>query len=53
MFNWTASYRRDSDIVTPYERWVYHDSKITEKELHRNYAANKTKKVEVSLMIQI
>lgn len=46
VFNWTASYRRDSDIVTPYERWVYHNPKITERELDRNYAANKTKKVK-------
>ncbi|XP_026332091.1 glycoprotein 3-alpha-L-fucosyltransferase A-like isoform X1 [Hyposmocoma kahamanoa] len=45
VFNWTASYRRDSDIVTPYERWVYYNPKITQKELDRNYAANKTRKV--------
>ncbi|XP_068619657.1 glycoprotein 3-alpha-L-fucosyltransferase A [Battus philenor] len=45
VFNWTATYRRDSDIVAPYERWHYHDPRITEKELDRNYAANKTKKV--------
>lgn len=44
VFNWTATYRRDSDIVAPYERWVYHDPQVTEKELDRNYAANKTKK---------
>lgn len=45
VFNWTATYRRDSDIVTPYERWTYHDPLITENKLDRNYAANKTKKV--------
>ncbi|XP_063380712.1 glycoprotein 3-alpha-L-fucosyltransferase A [Cydia fagiglandana] len=45
VFNWTATYRRDSDIVTPYERWVYHDPRITENKMERNYAANKTKKV--------
>ncbi|XP_050354776.1 glycoprotein 3-alpha-L-fucosyltransferase A-like [Nymphalis io] len=45
VFNWTATYRRDSDIVAPYERWVYHDALNTEKDLERNYAANKTKKV--------
>ncbi|CAH2095297.1 unnamed protein product [Euphydryas editha] len=45
LFNWTATYRRDSDIVAPYERWVYHDPLNTEKDLERNYAANKTKKV--------
>ncbi|XP_045504091.1 glycoprotein 3-alpha-L-fucosyltransferase A-like [Colias croceus] len=45
VFNWTATYRHDSDIVAPYEKWVYHDPIVTEKELERNYAANKTKKV--------
>ncbi|CAH2245881.1 glycoprotein 3-alpha-L-fucosyltransferase A [Pararge aegeria] len=45
VFNWTATYRRDSDIVAPYEKWVYHDTLFTEKEPERNYAANKTKKV--------
>ncbi|XP_013186239.2 glycoprotein 3-alpha-L-fucosyltransferase A [Amyelois transitella] len=45
VFNWTATYRRDSDIVAPYERWVYHDSLVTENKMERNYAANKTKKV--------
>ncbi|KAF7991003.1 hypothetical protein HCN44_000808 [Aphidius gifuensis] len=24
--NWTATYRRDSDIVAPYEKWQYYDS---------------------------
>ncbi|KAJ0172252.1 hypothetical protein K1T71_012225 [Dendrolimus kikuchii] len=45
VFNWTATYRRDSDIVAPYEHWVYHDPVVTEKDLDRNYAANKTRKV--------
>ncbi|XP_050680289.1 glycoprotein 3-alpha-L-fucosyltransferase A-like [Leptidea sinapis] len=45
VFNWTATYRRDSDIVAPYEKWVYHDPLITAKDFDRNYAANKTKKV--------
>lgn len=27
--NWTASYRRDSDIVAPYERWTYYDPEVT------------------------
>ncbi|XP_053954102.1 glycoprotein 3-alpha-L-fucosyltransferase A [Anastrepha ludens] len=43
--NWTATYRRDSDIVTPYEKWVYYDSKIHQVEQDHNYALNKTKKV--------
>ncbi|KAJ8709151.1 hypothetical protein PYW07_008977 [Mythimna separata] len=45
VFNWTSTYRRDSDIVAPYEHWVYYDPLITEKDLDRNFAANKTKKV--------
>lgn len=27
-FNWTATYRLDSDLVTPYEKWVYYDPKV-------------------------
>lgn len=46
VFNWTASYRLDSDIVTPYERWTYYNPAITQVDiLDRNYAFNKTKKV--------
>ncbi|XP_022172107.1 glycoprotein 3-alpha-L-fucosyltransferase A-like, partial [Myzus persicae] len=46
VFNWTATYRHDSDIVTPYERWAYYDPSVTQVErLERNYAFNKTKKV--------
>ena len=37
--------RRDSDIVAPYEKWVYYDSRIHQQEQDRNYAVNKTKKV--------
>ncbi|GLH12276.1 Glycoprotein 3-alpha-L-fucosyltransferase A [Gryllus bimaculatus] len=46
VFNWTATYRRDSDIVAPYERWAYYDEHIKQNpHMDRNYAANKTKKV--------
>ncbi|KAF2900249.1 hypothetical protein ILUMI_05933 [Ignelater luminosus] len=45
VFNWTATYRWDSDLVAPYEKWVYYDPKVTQKHQERNYAANKTKKV--------
>ncbi|XP_063241333.1 glycoprotein 3-alpha-L-fucosyltransferase A [Bacillus rossius redtenbacheri] len=47
VFNWTATYRRDSDLVAPYERWAYHDDAVRENPLgaDRNYAANKTRKV--------
>lgn len=26
--NWTATYRRDSDIVTPYAKWVYYNRQV-------------------------
>lgn len=44
--NWTATYRHDSDIVTPYEKFVLYDPevKFQPKPLY-NYAENKTKKV--------
>ncbi|XP_049844781.1 glycoprotein 3-alpha-L-fucosyltransferase A-like [Schistocerca gregaria] len=46
VFNWTATYRRDSDIVAPYERWAYYDDRVRQKpHADFNYAANKTKKV--------
>jgi glycoprotein 3-alpha-L-fucosyltransferase len=46
VFNWTATYRGDSDIVAPYERWAYYDERVKlNTKLNHNYAANKTKKV--------
>ncbi|KAJ9577146.1 hypothetical protein L9F63_006268, partial [Diploptera punctata] len=46
VFNWTATYRRDSDIVAPYERWAYYDERVKQNmRMDHNYAANKTKKV--------
>ncbi|RLU22705.1 hypothetical protein DMN91_004983 [Ooceraea biroi] len=45
LINWTATYRRDSDVVAPYERWQYYDSSVTQISQTFNYAANKTKKV--------
>ncbi|RXG73947.1 Glycoprotein 3-alpha-L-fucosyltransferase A [Armadillidium vulgare] len=45
VFNWTATYRHDSDIVTPYERFVYYDQNVRQKLQDINYAANKTKHV--------
>ncbi|XP_054719006.1 glycoprotein 3-alpha-L-fucosyltransferase A-like [Uloborus diversus] len=44
LFNWTASYRHDSDIVAPYEKFVPFPGH-KKGELRRNYAAGKTKKV--------
>uniref|UniRef100_A0A1B0G680 Fucosyltransferase n=1 Tax=Glossina morsitans morsitans TaxID=37546 RepID=A0A1B0G680_GLOMM len=44
-FNWTATYRRDSDIVTPYGKWQYYDDRIKQIQQDRNYAVNKTKSV--------
>ncbi|XP_066999052.2 glycoprotein 3-alpha-L-fucosyltransferase A [Anabrus simplex] len=46
VFNWTATYRRDSDIVAPYERWAYYDERVKQNpRMEHNYAANKTRKV--------
>ncbi|XP_074039636.1 glycoprotein 3-alpha-L-fucosyltransferase A isoform X2 [Leptinotarsa decemlineata] len=45
LINWTATYRRDSDIVAPYERWTYYDPEVRQKVQNRDYVANKTKKV--------
>lgn len=46
VFNWTATYRHDSDIVTPYEKWVYYNPAVTQVEkLNWNYASRKTKQV--------
>lgn len=44
--NWTASYRSDSDIVTPFVKWVYYNRTLNEMPaLSRNFSARKTKKV--------
>ena len=43
--NWTATYRADSTIVTPYEKWVYHQPGVRAVPQNTNYAANKTKQV--------
>ena len=45
IFNWTATYRRDSTVVAPYERWQYYNSNVRTREQERDYAANKTKQV--------
>ncbi|XP_054271110.1 glycoprotein 3-alpha-L-fucosyltransferase A-like [Macrosteles quadrilineatus] len=46
LVNWTATYRRDSDIVTPYDKWVYWDPQVTQYPGPlRDFAANKTGKV--------
>lgn len=45
VFNWTATYRSDSTLVTPYERWQYYEEDVKFKQQNINYAANKTKKV--------
>ncbi|XP_030375313.1 glycoprotein 3-alpha-L-fucosyltransferase A [Scaptodrosophila lebanonensis] len=43
--NWTATYRRDSTIVAPYEKWQYYDPKVQQQDQDHNFAVNKTKKV--------
>lgn len=46
-FNWTASYRHDSDIVAPYEKFVKFDTQVLKyrSKPSKNFAAGKTKKV--------
>lgn len=43
--NWTATYRHDSDIVAPYEKFVRYNDKILTLPQNRSYAKGKTKKV--------
>ncbi|KAL4223609.1 Alpha-(1 3)-fucosyltransferase 7 [Mactra antiquata] len=45
--NWTATYRHDSDIVAPYEKFVKYNTSVLHARPHtmKNYAAGKTKKV--------
>ena len=45
VFNWTATYRSDSTVVAPYERWQYYNDNVKARSQAINYAANKTKKV--------
>lgn len=46
LINWTATYRRDSVLVTPYEKFVFFDNYSgLPKKPKRNYAAGKTKKI--------
>lgn len=44
-FNWTATYRHDSDIVAPYEKFQLYDETIKHKPQNRSYADGKTKLV--------
>ncbi|WAR02338.1 FUCTA-like protein [Mya arenaria] len=45
LFNWVSSYRRDSDIAAPYEKFVKYNPPRHTLNATRNYAAGKTKKV--------
>ncbi|KFM64182.1 Glycoprotein 3-alpha-L-fucosyltransferase A, partial [Stegodyphus mimosarum] len=46
LFNWTASYRHDSDVVAPYEKFVPYDEDDNSDSMPaRNYAAGKTRKI--------
>ena len=45
IFNWTATYRSDSTVVAPYERWQYYNTNVKTIEQEKNYAKNKTKQV--------
>ena len=43
--NWTATYRSDSTIVTPYEKFITYKNSQFPTEADRNYAEGKTRKV--------
>ena len=45
MINWTATYRPDSTLVTPYDKWLPYGncSKIESVSLSKSYAKGKTK----------
>lgn len=45
VFNWTATYRHDSVIVAPYERFTLFNESVRTLPLKKNYAAGKTKKI--------
>ena len=52
VFNWTSTYRRDSDIPIPYNRWVYYDERVKQNaKLDQNFAANKTKKASCNIAV--
>lgn len=44
-FLFLYSSREDSTIVAPYNKWIYYDPRIKQREQLQNYAENKTKKV--------
>ena len=44
LVNWTATYRRDSTIVTPYAKWVPYKKRLRKKMI-KNYAKGKEKKI--------
>ena len=45
VFNWTATYRHDSDIVAPYERFTPYNENVLTLPQNRSYAEGKTKQV--------
>lgn len=45
VFNWTATYRHDSTIVAPYEKYIPLNASMLTRTPLRNYAQGKKKKV--------
>jgi glycoprotein 3-alpha-L-fucosyltransferase len=45
VFNWTASYRHDSTIVAPYEKWLPYTNKMN--QTLKNYAVGKKKQAAI------
>ncbi|CAG2178873.1 unnamed protein product, partial [Oppiella nova] len=45
VFNWTATYRHDSDIVAPYEKFVSYSRNKPKQTTQKNWGLGKTKQV--------
>ncbi|KAK3580932.1 hypothetical protein CHS0354_008227 [Potamilus streckersoni] len=45
LFNWTASYRHDSDIVAPYEKFVRYNERVKTLPQNKSYSVGKVKQV--------
>ncbi|XP_055335097.1 glycoprotein 3-alpha-L-fucosyltransferase A-like [Paramacrobiotus metropolitanus] len=51
VYNWTATYRLDSDIVAPYEKYVLYNPAVRQIPQKINYAGRKTGKGKVAWFV--
>ncbi|OWA54998.1 Glycoprotein 3-alpha-L-fucosyltransferase A [Hypsibius exemplaris] len=49
--NWTATFRQDSELVTPYEKFVLYDSNVRSLQQGTNYATLKRGKKKVAWFV--